>query len=121
MSAQKLRRKPVVNETVYREDCRDSTASATCRVLKVGRKYFTVASGGRWSRETKHYLDSGREVYEVGTYSSVIHLSFEDHQVIIESNKLERDIRNFFGSYQLKRPLGLQQLRGIKTLLDQAG
>jgi hypothetical protein len=86
------------------------------RVLKVGRKYFTVANVRHLDCHEQFHLDTWRHKYEIcanyALYSSPEELAMEK-----ESNALVNFLHQRF--YYRKMGLSLDQLRRIKVIIEE--
>ncbi len=83
-------------------------------VKSVGRKYFTI-EGDKYS---KFHLDTMRIVtnYSPSTYVYTDIQVFLDKQ---EREKIGNEVRKIIGSYSIPAQITLDQLRRIKSILDE--
>lgn len=113
-----MKRKPILNETLFLERCgnrRDEGPLVPVTVSKVGRKYFTCKMV--W-REIQFHLDSWRQVTKYSP-DCLLYESEQECSDLREKERLAALLSQEFNHYG-QSPFSLETLRQVKEIIDNA-
>lgn len=83
-------------------------------VSSVGRKYITL----RHDYGTKYHKDTLRPVSKYTTYDQ-IYTDIQEYTNMVDRTTLAGEVQHIIGSYGIPKRITLDQLRRIKSILDE--